>query len=83
MKLTDFKVYERSGGNVMDAFTKGAEVTGELGVVVPKGKLHYNSITFPFLQKMVRLMRFLQYFDISSIKALEKKNLMIIENNPD
>ena len=83
MKLTDFKVYERSGGNVMDAFTKGAEVTGELGVVVPKGKLHLQFHYVPLPSEDGQINEILAaYFDISSIKALEKKNLMIIENNP-
>ncbi|MGV8110884.1 methyl-accepting chemotaxis protein [Methanospirillum sp.] len=83
MKLTDFKVYERSGGNIMDAFTKGAEVTGELGVIVPKGKLHLKFHYVPLPSEDGRINEILAaYFDISFIKALEKKNQMIIENNP-
>ncbi|KAF5091543.1 Methyl-accepting chemotaxis protein (MCP) signaling domain protein [anaerobic digester metagenome] len=83
MKLTDFKVYERSGGNIMDAFTKGAEVTGELGVIVPKGKLHLQFHYVPLPSEDGTINEILAaYFDISSIKALEKKNQMIIENNP-
>ncbi|NLV27197.1 MAG: PAS domain-containing protein [Methanomicrobiales archaeon] len=83
MKLSDFKVYERSGGNFMDAFTKGVEVTGELGVVVPKGKLHLQFHYVPLPSEDGQINEILAaYFDISSIKALEKKNQMIIENNP-
>ncbi|MGV8110888.1 methyl-accepting chemotaxis protein [Methanospirillum sp.] len=83
MKLTDFKVYERSGGNFMDAFTKGVEVTGELGVVVPNGKLHLQFHYVPLPSEDGQINEILAaYFDISSIKALEKKNQMIIENNP-
>ena len=83
MKLTDFKVYERSGGNIMDAFTKGAEVTGELGVIVPKGKLHLQFHYVPLPSEDGTINEILAaYFDISSIKALENKNQMIIENNP-
>ena len=83
MKLTDFKVYERSGGNIMDAFTKGAEVTGELGFIVPKGKLHLQFHYVPLPSEDGTINEILAaYFDISSIKALENKNQMIIENNP-
>jgi hypothetical protein len=49
--LTDFKVYERFGGNIMDAFTKGEEVTGELSVEVTKGILHMNYHYFHFFSQ--------------------------------
>lgn len=83
MKLTDFKVYERTGGNVMDVFAKGAEVTGELGVEVPKGKLHLNFHYVPLPNEEGQINEILAaYFDITAIKSLENKNKMIIENNP-
>lgn len=83
MKLTDFKVYERGGGNVMEAFSQGKEVTGDLGVEVPKGKLHLNFHYVPLPSEDGQINEILAaYFDITSMKALEKKNQMIIENNP-
>ena len=83
MKLTDFKVYERQGGNVMDAFTKGVEVTGELGVQVPKGKVHLNYHYVPLPSGDGQINDVLAaYFDITTMKALENRNQIIIENNP-
>lgn len=83
MKLTDLKVYERIGGNVMDAFAKGAEVTGEVGAEVPKGKIHLKFHYVPLPSEDGQINEVLAaYFDITAMKALEKKNQMIIENNP-
>ena len=83
MKLTDFKVYERQGGNVMDAFTKGVEVIGEIGVEVPKGKVHlkYNYVPLPSGDGQINEI-LAAYFDITEMKTLERRNQMIIENNP-
>jgi methyl-accepting chemotaxis protein len=83
MKLTDFKVYERLGGNVMDAFSKGAEVTGELGVEVPKGKIHLKFHYVPITSEDGKINEILAaYFDITLMKSLEKKNQLIIDKNP-
>lgn len=83
MKLTDFKIYERSGGNVMDTFTKGDEVAGELGVIVPKGRLHLNYHYVPIVTEDGQIDEILAaYFDVSTMKTLEKKNELIIDNNP-
>jgi len=83
MKLTDFKVYERVGGNFMDTFTKGEETTGELGVEVPKGKLHLKFHYVPLPSEDGEVKEILAaYFDITLMKTLERKNQTIIENNP-
>lgn len=83
MKLTDFKVYERVGGNFMDSFTKGEEATGELGVDVPKGKLHLKFHYVPLPSEDGEIKEILAaYFDITLMKTLERKNQTIIENNP-
>ena len=83
MKLTDFKVYERQGGNVMDAFSKGVEVTGELGVEVPKGKVHLNYHYVPLISDDGQIEEVLAaYFDVTSMNALVRRNKTLIEKNP-
>lgn len=83
MKLTDFKVYERSGGNIMDAFTKGAEVTGELGVEVPNGRVHLQYHYVPFVSEDGQIDEILAaYFDVTYLHSLAQRNRVLIEKNP-
>ena len=85
MKLTDFNVYQRQGGNVMDAFTKGAEVTGELGVIVPKGRLHLQYHYVPFISEDGQVYEILAaYFDVTAFSAsCSKKQVFLLKkSNP-
>lgn len=83
MKLTDFKVFERTGDNIMDSFTKGVATKGELGVEVPKGRLFLKCHYVPLPSADGQIHEILAaYFDVTEMKALERRNLAIIENNP-
>jgi len=74
MKLTDFKVFERTGGDFRDAFTKGIPVSGELGVETPKRKLYLTAHYLPLPEEDGSINEVLAvYFDITTIKELEQK----------
>ncbi len=73
MKISDFKVFSKNGGDVRDSFSKGLTVSGELGVDTPKGLLYLNYYYVPLPEEDGSIKEVLAvYFDTTSIIELDQ-----------
>ena len=73
MKISDFKVFSKNGGDIRDSFSKGLTVSGELGVETPKGLLYLNYYYVPLPEEDGSIKEVLAvYFDTTSIIELDQ-----------
>jgi methyl-accepting chemotaxis protein len=74
MKLIEFKVFERTGEDSREAFTKGKPVSGEIGVETPKKWLYLTAHCLPLPEEDAKNNDLLAvYFEIPTIRKLEQK----------